>query len=183
MDVIGLSLAGSETPFGQSTRSATLAMSPSGSCRIFGTGEKVGVTYAAFANAAFAQALEFDDTHNDSIVHMSSPAVAASLALSETRRVTGKELILAIESEVSRRANSTAADFTRLVSLLRSGLLTLPGGCSAVMPTCSAAQLASAAASLQGSSSAGLTARNRSSCIPDGPPTAALRPPCWRAQA
>ena len=36
---------------------------------------------AAFANGAFSQALEFDDTHNESIVHMSSPAVTAALAL------------------------------------------------------------------------------------------------------
>ena len=54
------------------------------------------LTHAAFANASFPQALEFDDTHNESIVHMSSPSVAAALALSETRAVTGRELILAI---------------------------------------------------------------------------------------
>ena len=44
----------------------------------------VGVGAAAFANGAFAQALEYDDTHNESIVHMSSPAVAAALALPAT---------------------------------------------------------------------------------------------------
>ena len=77
MDVIGLSLAGAETPFGRSTRAAVIALSPPGPCRILGTGDRVGVTAAAFANGAFSQALEFDDTHNESIVHMSSPAVAA----------------------------------------------------------------------------------------------------------
>src|ERR1700682_3574966 len=81
LDVIGLSLAGAETDFGRSTRTAMLAISPPGPCRILGFGDRVGVTAAAFANGAFSQALEFDDTHNESIVHMSSPAVSAALAL------------------------------------------------------------------------------------------------------
>ena len=78
LDVIGLALAGSETPFGHSTRAAALALSAAGPSRIFGTGEGVAPATAAFANAAFAQALEFDDTHIESIVHMSSPSVAAA---------------------------------------------------------------------------------------------------------
>src|SRR5688572_27973544 len=90
LDVVGLALAGSETPFGRSTRAAALALSPAGPSHIIGSGERVGVATAAFANAAFAQALEFDDTHNESIVHMSSPSTAAALALSETRRVSGR---------------------------------------------------------------------------------------------
>lgn len=73
MDVMGLSLAGAETAFGRSTRDAVLAISPPGPCRILGFGDRVGVASAAFANGAFSQALEFDDTHNESIVHMSSP--------------------------------------------------------------------------------------------------------------
>ena len=110
LDVIGLALAGSETPFGRSTRAAALLLAPAGSSRIWGTGEKVGVPTAAFANAAFAQALEFDDTHNESIVHMSSPAVAAALALSEERRVPGRQLIVAIAAanEISSRVGSVA---------------------------------------------------------------------------
>jgi 2-methylcitrate dehydratase PrpD len=111
MDVIGLALAGAETPFGQSTRGAALALSPAGPCRVLGTGDRVGVTTAAFANGAFSQALEFDDTHNESIVHMSSPAVAAALALSEIGPVSGRELITAIAlgNEISCRVGSVAS--------------------------------------------------------------------------
>src|SRR6185503_11121039 len=81
LDVIGLALAGAETAYGLSTIAAAAAMSPPGPARIFGTSHAVGAPTAAFANAALSQALEYDDTHNESIVHMSSPAVAASLAL------------------------------------------------------------------------------------------------------
>lgn len=111
MDVIGLSLAGAETPFGKSTRDAIVAMSPAGPCRILGFGDRVGVTFAAFANGALSQALEYDDTHNESIVHMSSPAVAAALALSEFTAVSGRALITAIAlgNEISCRVGSVSS--------------------------------------------------------------------------
>ena len=110
LDVIGLAYAGAETTFGRSIIAAAAEISPPGLCRIIGTGDRVGVTTAAFANAALPQALEFDDTHNESIVHMSSPAVAATLALAETRPVSGRDLILAIAiaNEVSCRVGSVA---------------------------------------------------------------------------
>jgi 2-methylcitrate dehydratase PrpD len=111
MDVIGLSLAGAETPFGRSTRAAAIALSPPGPCSVLGTGDKLGVTTAAFANGAFSQALEFDDTHNESIVHMSSPAVAAALALSEITPISGHDLITAVAlgNEISCRVGSVAS--------------------------------------------------------------------------
>jgi len=110
LDVLGLALAGAETRFGRAIRAGTTAVSPPGPCRILGCGDKVGVTHAAFANASFPQALEFDDTHNESIVHMSSPSVAATLALSETRTIGGKDAILAIaiSNEIACRVGVVA---------------------------------------------------------------------------
>src|SRR5215510_9640225 len=111
LDVIGLSLAGADTPFGRSVRDAAVAMSSSGPCRVLGTGESLNVTMAAFTNGALSQALEFDDTHNESIVHMSSPAVAAALALGEVTKVSGRETILAIAigNEISCRVGSVSS--------------------------------------------------------------------------
>jgi 2-methylcitrate dehydratase PrpD len=110
LDVIGLSLAGSETRFGRATREAALALSAGGPARILGTGDRVTVTTAALVNAALAQSLEFDDTHDESIVHMSSPAVAAALALAETRRASGRDLLtaIAVSNEISCRVGSVA---------------------------------------------------------------------------
>jgi 2-methylcitrate dehydratase PrpD len=110
LDVLGLALAGAETRFGRAIRKGAVAVSPPGPCRIVGTGDRVGLTGAAFANASFPQALEFDDTHNESIVHMSSPSVAASLALAETRAVTGRDAILAIaiSNEIACRVGVVA---------------------------------------------------------------------------
>jgi 2-methylcitrate dehydratase PrpD len=111
MDVVGLALAGAETDFGRSVREAALALSPPGPCRILGFGDRVAVTTAAFANGAFSQALEFDDTHNESIVHMSSPAVATALALAEFTHVSGRDLItaIAIGNEISCRVGSVSS--------------------------------------------------------------------------
>jgi len=111
LDIIGLSLAGADTPLGRSTRTAAVTLSPPGPCTIVGTGERVGVTHAALANGTFSQALEYDDTHNESIVHMSSPALAASLAIAETAPVSGADLItaMALGNEISCRAGSVGS--------------------------------------------------------------------------
>jgi 2-methylcitrate dehydratase PrpD len=111
LDVLGLALAGAGTRLGRSIRAGAVAVSPPGPCRIVGGGERVGLATAAFANASLAQALEFDDTHNESIVHMSSPSAAATLALSEARRVSGRDLILAIalSNEIACRAGVVAS--------------------------------------------------------------------------
>jgi 2-methylcitrate dehydratase PrpD len=110
LDVIGLALAGAETPFGRSVCEAAAAMSSPGPCRVLGTGRSLNVTMAAFANGACSQALEYDDTHNESIVHMSSPSVAAALALADGGRMSGRDLITAIAlgNEISCRAGSVA---------------------------------------------------------------------------
>ena len=110
LDVIGLAIAGLGTTYGQSVRTAAIAMGSSGEGRIFGTGERVGTSAAAFANGALAQALEFDDTHNESIVHMSSPSVASALALGETLRLSGKQIMtaIALSNEIACRVGSVA---------------------------------------------------------------------------
>ena len=139
LDVIGLALAGLATPFGESVTRACTAMSPPGPSRILGSGQRVGAGAAAFANGALSQALEFDDTHNESIVHMSSPAVAAALALSETREISGQALIAAIAlgNEISCRVgsvaptSSTAAGFIRRGCSHRSARPIWRAGCSA----------------------------------------------------
>jgi 2-methylcitrate dehydratase PrpD len=110
LDVVGLALAGVATPFGKSLEAASALMNPPGPSRLLGIGQKVGVAPAAFINGALSQALEFDDTHNESIVHMSSPAVAAALALAESEGLSGGDVILAVAlcNEIACRVGSVA---------------------------------------------------------------------------
>ncbi|MEQ1758777.1 MAG: MmgE/PrpD family protein [Vicinamibacterales bacterium] len=110
MDAIGLALAGAGTSFGRSVLDAERALSPEGPCTVFGTGERLPLGGAAFVNGARVQALEFDDTHNESIVHMSGPVVSAALALSQVQPMSGRAVIraIAIGNEVSCRVGSVS---------------------------------------------------------------------------
>jgi len=174
MDVIGLSLAGAETPFGKSTRAAVVALSPPGPCRILGFGDRVGVTAAALANGALSQALEYDDTHNESIVHMSSPAVAAALALAGTRQVPGRDLItaIAVGNEISCRVGSVSSGELHKRGFHPTGLFATIGGAylSGKILGLRADQIARAAG-IAGSFSSGLL-----ECWVDGTQTKFLHP-------
>jgi 2-methylcitrate dehydratase PrpD len=110
MDAIGLALAGAGTSFGRSVLEAERALSPDGPCTVFGTGERLPIGAAAFVNGARVQALEFDDTHNESIVHMSGPVVSAALALAQVQPLSGRDVIraIAIGNEVSCRVGSVS---------------------------------------------------------------------------
>ncbi|HEX5229233.1 MAG TPA: MmgE/PrpD family protein [Bryobacteraceae bacterium] len=180
MDVIGLALAGAETNFGRSVHEAALALSPPGPCQILGFGERVGVATAAFANGAFSQALEYDDTHNESIVHMSSPAVSAALALAEYTNVSGCDLITAIAlgNEISCRVGSVSSGELHKRGFHPTGLFAtfgvayLAGKLLALDPAAMAR-----AAGIAGSFASGLL-----ECWVDGTQTKFLHPG-WSAQS
>ena len=110
LDAVGLALAGAGTPFGQSVLAAEAALSPEGPCHAFGAGERLPAGAAAFVNGARVQALEFDDTHNESIVHMSGPAVSAAFALAELEGASGPGVLraVALGNEVSCRVGSVS---------------------------------------------------------------------------
>jgi 2-methylcitrate dehydratase PrpD len=180
LDMIGLALAGAETDFGRSVRDAALAISTPGPCRILGFGDRVGVTTAAFANGAFSQALEFDDTHNESIVHMSSPAVAAALALSEFTRVSGRDLItaVAIGNEISCRVGSVSSGELHRRGFHPTGLFATFGAAYLAGKLLGLASEAMArAAGIAGSFASGLL-----ECWVDGTQTKFLHPG-WSAQS
>ena len=180
MDVIGLSLAGAETAFGKATRDAAVAMSPAGPCRILGFGDPVGVTAAAFANGALSQALEYDDTHNESIVHMSSPAVAAALALSEYTSVTGRALItaVAVGNEISCRVGSVSSGELHKRGFHPTGLFATFGAAYLAAKLFGLdAEAMACAAGVAGSFASGLL-----ECWVDGTQTKFLHPG-WSAQS
>ncbi len=62
---------------------------------VIGHSERMDAMCAAFLNAVSANLLDFDDTHPDTIIHPAAPVAAAVLALAETRRTTGREVLTA----------------------------------------------------------------------------------------
>ena len=96
LDVLGLILAASATPFGPAARGGAVALSGAGAARILPFGDRTSPALAAMANGAMSQALQYDDTHNETIIHMSSPNVAVALALAEQNGLSGADALLAI---------------------------------------------------------------------------------------
>jgi 2-methylcitrate dehydratase PrpD len=70
---------------------------------VIGRGERIDALSAAFLNAAGANVFDFCDTHLPTVIHPTAPVAPALFALSELRRVTGRELLtaflLAVEIE------------------------------------------------------------------------------------
>lgn len=179
LDVIGLSIAGGTTPFGASVR-RTAVLYPGENCRLWGTANSCSVTGAAMINGALSQALEYDDTHNESIVHMSSPSSAAAIALADDLGASGRDLILsvAISNEIACRAGSVTPGQFHKRGFHPSGLFAPFGvacGASAMMHL-NPGQIANALG-IVGSYAAGLI-----QCWVDGTQSKFLHPG-WAAQS
>jgi 2-methylcitrate dehydratase PrpD len=179
LDVIGLAIAGGETPFGQSVRRSA-SLYPGTQARLWGTAGTASVPGGAFVNGALSQALEYDDTHNESIVHMSGPSVAAALSLTDERGASGRELLtaVAIGNEISSRAGSVTPGEFHKRGFHPSGLFAPFGtaSLSAWLLGCEAAEIRNALG-IVGSFAAGLI-----QCWVDGTQSKFLHPG-WAAQA
>lgn len=63
---------------------------------VIGRTERIDGLSAAFLNAAGANVFDFCDNHVRTVIHPTAPVAPALLALSELRRVSGPELLLAL---------------------------------------------------------------------------------------
>ncbi len=70
---------------------------------VLGRGDKLDIMLAALMNGATSHTFDFDDTHLKTVIHPSGPVASALLALSERKRLNGKEFlhafILGVEAE------------------------------------------------------------------------------------
>jgi 2-methylcitrate dehydratase PrpD len=125
LDVLGLALAAVPLPTGKSVRAAALAMGKGDDARIIGTGDRVAAMQAALANGTMAQALEYDDTHNETVIHISSPMVATALAVGEMIRANGEEFITAVAAgnEITCRIGLVAPQQFHKVGFHPSGVI------------------------------------------------------------
>ncbi len=180
LDVLGLSIAGGETAFGRSVRTTAQQLYSGGEGRVWGSADRASVIGAAFANGALSQALEYDDTHNESIVHMSSPSVAAALALADAVRPSGRDVIkaVALGNEISSRIGSITPGQFHKRGFHPSGLFAPFGVCwlAASLYRLNAEQMVRAAG-IVGSFAAGLL-----QCWVDGTQSKFLHPG-WAAQS
>ena len=95
LDSLGLMLIASAGPFGVAILESVTAMGGGGESSIVGAGTRSSAMLAAMANGALAEALQFDDTHNETIIHATSPASAAALAIGEMNGASGRDVLTA----------------------------------------------------------------------------------------
>ncbi len=95
IDWFGVALGGSDDPVVGIMRDYVQQIGGHNQATILGSGVKTSVVNAALVNGAMSHVLDFDDTHQGSLVHPSSPLIPAILAVSEWKRRSGKQFICA----------------------------------------------------------------------------------------
>jgi len=116
LDALGLALVGSVAKSGELTRTylRTLRVG-GGDATVVGSSLKSNVRFAAFANGVGIHADDYDDTQlavaKDRVygllTHPTAPCLSAALALAESRKASGRDLLLAyhvgveVESKIS----------------------------------------------------------------------------------
>ena len=72
-----------------------LVSGASGSSQVIGFPYKYPAHYASLANATLAHSMDFDDTHQESIIHPGTPIFSSNLALAQEYDKSGMDFLLA----------------------------------------------------------------------------------------
>jgi 2-methylcitrate dehydratase PrpD len=95
LNFFAVALAGCRAGPMETALQSLAAFSDRKQATVIGRSERMDALSAAFLNAAGANVLDFDDTHVPTAIHPTAPVAPALLALSELRRVSGPDLLLA----------------------------------------------------------------------------------------
>ncbi len=93
LDLLGVALGGSTQPLSRILTKMAVDFGGKAQATVLGRGLKTDVLNAAFINGAIAHALDFDDTHIRTIMHPSAPVIPAVLAVTEWKRLSGREAL------------------------------------------------------------------------------------------
>jgi 2-methylcitrate dehydratase PrpD len=96
LDVLGCGLAAHGLGIAGEGRQAMAELGGEPEASVIGLEAGLPAPNAAFANGMLCHGLDFDDTHSDSVSHVSTVVVPAAAALAEARGAEGRELLTAI---------------------------------------------------------------------------------------
>ena len=96
LDCAGVALATVGGEVGQITQSILPEVGAPGPCSVLGSARRWKPITAGLINATLAHALDYDDTYQPVPVHTSASIFPASLAVAESQRSSGKDLIRAM---------------------------------------------------------------------------------------
>ena len=106
-------LAGCREPAIDKMLATMMPYSGKPGCSIIGRAERTDALLAANVNAMSANIFDFDDTHPATIIHPTAPVAPALFAMSETRKVTGRQLLHAfiIGAEIECRLGNAVSPY------------------------------------------------------------------------
>src|SRR6516164_290925 len=93
---VGCTLGGSRHETTGIAISALAPFSGPAQAGVLGRKERLDILNAALINGISSHVLDYDDTHSHNIIHPAGPVIAAILALSERRQVSGAEFVNAL---------------------------------------------------------------------------------------
>lgn len=96
LDTLGCGLAAGALGEAAYAVAAATEEAGSGPCTAIGVAHGLPAREAAFVNGTLCHALDFDDTHPHSIVHVSASVVPATLAAAQARGASGEEMLAAV---------------------------------------------------------------------------------------
>lgn len=111
IDQFACQIACAPLSWSKAYRDAVLSMGQGRGATSVYFGDDLAVDDAAFLNGAFGHGNEFDDSHVRSTTHLGAVIVPAVLAVAESRKLTGKQLLegLVVGSEVMIRITVAAS--------------------------------------------------------------------------
>lgn len=95
IDTLGVALAGSASDVAAQARALISLTAAEGDCAVLASERRFSAPAAAFANAAAAHALDFDDNCYPGFVHGSVVIMPAALAVAQMRGLSGSALLTA----------------------------------------------------------------------------------------
>jgi 2-methylcitrate dehydratase PrpD len=96
LDVLGCGLAAHGLGIATEGRTTMAELGGEAEASVIGLDTGLPAANAAFANAMLCHGLDFDDTHSDSVSHVSTVVVPAAVAVAEAQGAPGGELLAAI---------------------------------------------------------------------------------------
>jgi 2-methylcitrate dehydratase PrpD len=110
LDTLGCGLAAHATGVATEGRQAMAELGGEQQSTVIGLDARLPGPNAAFANAMLCHGLDFDDTHSDSVSHISTVVCPASLAVGQAQELSGADVLAAIVAgnEVITRIGTAA---------------------------------------------------------------------------
>ena len=178
LDTVGCGLAAHATGVAHEGRSTMSELGGVPQATVIGLDARLPAANAAFANAMLCHGLDFDDTHSDSVSHVSTVIAPAALAAAEEVGASGRDALAAIlaGNEITCRIGMAAPGAFHARGFHPTAICGIFGGVAAVGRLAGLdADVTTSALGIAGSFAGGLFAY-----LAEGTPTKPMHP-AWAA--